>query len=51
MGRGPKLGKMGREASGPRISKCHEENVAYFDKDWEGAQIGKNGLGGTEAQN
>ena len=25
IGRGPRLGKMGREALGPRISKCHKE--------------------------
>ena len=25
IGRDPKLGKMGREALGPRISKCHKE--------------------------
>jgi len=25
--RGPRLGKMGRDALGPRISKCHKENM------------------------
>ena len=45
------MGKMGRGALRPRISKCHKENVAYFSKEWEGAQIGENGLGGTEAKN
>ena len=33
---------MGREALGPRIGKCHKENVSYFIKDWETAQIGEN---------
>ena len=41
--RGSRLGKMGREALEPRISKCYKENVAYFSKDWEGIQIGENG--------
>ena len=51
IGRGPRLGKMGQEASGPRIGKCHKENVSYFSKDWEGAQIEENGPGGPGAQN
>jgi hypothetical protein len=34
----------GGEASGPGVSKCHTENVPCFNKDWEGAQIGENGL-------
>ena len=40
IGKGSRLGKMGREALEPRIGKCHKENVAYFSKDWEWAQIG-----------
>ena len=43
--------KMGREALGPRIGKCHKENVSYFNKDLEGLQIRENGSGSTEAQN
>ena len=50
-GRGPRLGKMGQEALEPRIGKCYTENVAYFSKDWERAQIVENGAGGTGAQN
>ena len=38
-----RLGKMTQEASGPRIGKCPKENVSYFSKDWEEAQIGENG--------
>ena len=49
--RGSRLGKMGREALRPRISKCHKENVPYFNKDLERLQIEENGPGGTEAQN
>ena len=45
------MGKMGREALRPRISKCHKENVPYFNKDLERLQIEENGPGGTEAQN
>ena len=45
------MGKMGQEALEPRIGKCHKENVAYFNKEWEGVQIGENGLGGTGTQN
>ena len=41
-GREPRLGKMGREALEPRIGKCYKENVAYFNKDLEGLQIGEN---------
>ena len=51
IGRSPRLGKMGREALGPRIGKCHKENMSYFNKDWEGAQIGENGPGGLAALN
>ena len=50
-GRGPRLGKMGQEALEPRIGKCHKENVAYFSKEWEGAQIGETGLGDPGARN
>ena len=50
-GREPRLGKMGRETLEPRIGKCHKENVAYFSKEWEGAQIGENGLGDPGARN
>ena len=50
-GKEPRLGKMGREALAPRIGKCYTENVAYFNKDWEGVQIGDNGPGSTGAQN
>ena len=45
------MGKMGREALGPRIGKCQKENVSYLNKDWEVAQIGENGPGGPGAQN
>ena len=45
------MGKMGQEALEPRIGKCHKENVAYFSKEWEGAQIGENGLGDPGARN
>ena len=44
------MGKMGREALGSRLRKCHEENVSCFNKDWEGAQIEENGVGGPGAQ-
>jgi hypothetical protein len=27
IGRGPRLRKMGWEALGPRIGKCHKENI------------------------
>ena len=37
--------QMGREALGPRTSKCHKENVSYFNKDLEGPQIRENGPG------
>ena len=47
----PRLRKMGREALGPRIGKCHKENVWYFSKDWEGPQIGKNKPGGPGPKN
>ena len=40
-GRGPRLGKMGREALEPRIGKCHKENVAYFSKEWRVQDWGK----------
>ena len=39
------MGKMGREALGPRIGKGHKENVSYLHEDWEGAQIGGEALG------
>ena len=43
------MGKMGREALGPRIGKCHKENVSYFIEEWERAQIGENGPGSLAA--
>ena len=41
IGKGSRLGKMGREALEPRIGKCYKENVAYFSKDWEDPDWGK----------
>ena len=35
--------KMGRCALGPRISKCHKEDVLYFRRDGEGPKLGKMG--------
>ena len=49
--KGSRLRKRGRETLRPRIVKCDKENVAYFNKDLEGLQIGENGPGGTGAQN
>ena len=49
-GRGPRLGKMGQKALEPRIGKCYKENVSYFSKGWEEAQIGENGPGATGGQ-
>ena len=46
-----RLGKMTQEASGPRIGKCPKENVSYFSRDWEEAQIGENGPGGLRTEN
>ena len=43
IGRRPRLEKMGRGALEPRIGKCHKENVSYFFKDCERAQIGDAG--------
>jgi hypothetical protein len=39
-----------RQASGPRISKCHTENdiVSYFDKDLEGPPNKEKGAGSFE---
>ena len=34
--------KMGRYALGPRISKCHKEDVLYFNRDGE-PKLGKMG--------
>ena len=50
-GRGSRLREMGQAALGPRIGKCHQEDVSYFSQDWEGGQIRKNEPGGTGAQN
>jgi hypothetical protein len=44
--RGPRLWKMGRQALGPRISKCHVKNVSHFNKDVEVSQIVENGQEG-----
>ena len=41
IGKGPRLGNMGREALELRIGKCLEESMSYFNKDWEGPRLGK----------
>jgi hypothetical protein len=51
IGKGLRLGKMSREALDSRISKCHKENVQYFNKDFEGPQIRENGPGGLGTKN
>ena len=49
-GGAPDWGKWaGREIFGPRISKCHKENVRYLNKDRERPQIGENEPSGAAA--
>ena len=48
---GAQIWKMVWGDLGARIGKCHKENVSYFSKDREGAQIGENGPGSPGAKN
>ena len=51
IGRGPRLRKLGREALGPRIGKCHKENMSYFNKALEEPKIVENRPEGPELKN